>query len=131
MQVSDFFANLFHYSRLARLKRQREERYQRAWQAAKGSFLKHKNVPAALASALWQDLDVDVKRIGQQIQKLQMQQVTLEGYRRRLFALRQAARYRHPTTGARHFAHDKVYRAAFVRGILEHRAAIRRLEKQQ
>lgn len=131
MQVSDFFANLFHYNRLARQARQREASYQRAWQAAKGSFLANKNVPAALASALWQDLDVDVKRIGQQIQELQMQQVILDGYRRRLFALRQAARYRHPTTGARHFAHDKVYRAAFVRGILEHRAAIRRLEKQQ
>jgi hypothetical protein len=116
---------------MARQARQQEERYQRAWQAAKGSFLTNKNVPAALASALWQDLDVNVKRIGQQLQELQMQQTILDGYRRRLFALRQAARYRHPTTGARHFAHDKVYRAAFVRGILEHRAAIRRLEKQQ
>ena len=42
-----------------------------------------------------------------------------------LSAFRAAARYRNQETGRRHFAHDPTFRAAFVRRIVELRAALR------
>ena len=48
-----------------------------------------------------------------------------EQYRRQLLALRESARYRNPETGRRHYCHDRLYRAAFIRGILQLRAALR------
>lgn len=44
---------------------------------------------------------------------------------RQLLANRSAAQFRHPSTGRRHFAHDAVYRSAFVRDILAIRRALK------
>lgn len=53
---------------------------------------------------------------------------TLEGLERRLAAGRAAARYRNPETGQRHFCHNPLYRASFVRSTLALRQAVRALK---
>lgn len=51
----------------------------------------------------------------------------IETCARQLAALRAAARYRNPATGRRHFCHNSLYRAAYVRGIRELRDRLREL----
>jgi hypothetical protein len=56
-----------------------------------------------------------------------VEEMPLDRLKETLLALRRAARLQ--PDGRRSFAHDKIYRAAFVHGILLRRNLIRKLEK--
>lgn len=48
-----------------------------------------------------------------------------EGKARRLWALREAVRYRNPETGRRHHCHQREYRAGWIASMRAYRQALR------
>lgn len=55
--------------------------------------------------------------------------LTADGYRRRLLAVRTAIRMRNPETGERHFCHLRHYRAVYAASARQLRRIIKRLEQ--